>query len=64
MPDEEVNAVLGLLLREDIRELVLKNFDFDYHGRLVRALVPEMPRILKELGIKRALKYARYLMAS
>ena len=64
MPDEEVSAVLGLLLREDIRELVLKNFDFDYHGRLVRALVPEMPRILKELGIKRALKYARYLMAS
>jgi geranylgeranyl reductase family protein len=64
MPDEEVNAVLGLLLREDIRELVLKNFDFDYHGRLVRALVPEMPRILKELGIKRALKYTRYLMAS
>lgn len=64
MPDEEVNAILKLLLREDIRELVLKNFDFDHHGKLVRTLVPEMPRILKELGIKRAMKYARYLMAS
>jgi geranylgeranyl reductase family protein len=64
MSDEEVNAVLGLLMKGDIRELVLKNFDFDSPGRLVGTLAPEMPRILKELGIKRALKYARYLMAS
>ena len=63
MPDEEIDAILGLLQREDIRELVLKNFDFDHHGRLVRVLAPEVPAILKELGIKRALRYARYLMA-
>lgn len=64
MSDEEVNAVLGLLMKGDIRELVLKNFDFDRPGRLVGILMPEMPRILQRLGIKRALKYARYLMAS
>ena len=63
MPDEDLDAVFSLLLREDIRELVLKNFGFDQHGKLVRTLLPEMPRIFKELGIKRAIKYTRYLMA-
>lgn len=62
MPDEDLNAVFGLLLREDIRELVLKNFGFDQHIRLIRTLLPEMPRIFKEMGIKRAVKYVRYLM--
>jgi digeranylgeranylglycerophospholipid reductase len=63
MPDEDLDAVFGLLLREDIRELVLKNFGFDQHMKLVRTLLPDMPRIFKELGIKRAVKYTRYLMA-
>ena len=63
MPDEDLDAVFRLLSRKDIRELVLKNFGFDQHMKLVRTLLPEMPKIFKELGIKRAIKYTRYLMA-
>ncbi len=62
MTDEDLDIVLSLLEREDIRELVLKNFDFDHHGKLIRALASKAPRIIKELGLKRILKYARFLM--
>lgn len=62
MNDEDLDTMLGLLEREDIRELVLQNFDFDRHHKLIRALMTKAPGILRELGLKRILKYARYLV--
>lgn len=63
LSERELSTILELLGREDVRKVVVRNFDFDHHAKLVRALLPEVPRLLPELGIKRAMKYARYLMA-
>ncbi len=62
MTDEDLDVVLGLLKRDDIREFVLKNFDFDHHQKLIRAIMTKAPGILRELGLKRILKYARVLV--
>ncbi|MDI6642753.1 MAG: NAD(P)/FAD-dependent oxidoreductase [Candidatus Hodarchaeaceae archaeon] len=62
MSDEDLDTILGLLGRDDVKKLVLKNFDFDHHGRLIRSLVAKAPEILRELGLRRILKYTHYLV--
>lgn len=62
MSDEDLDVVLGMLRREDVKEIVLKNFDFDHHGGLVKALTRMAPSLLRELGPKRILKYTTVLM--
>ncbi len=62
MQDKDLNLILGLLKRDEIREIVLKNFDFNRHGSLVRALMLKSPELLRSLGIKRLIKYAHFFM--
>jgi len=64
MSDEDLNLLLGLLRRDDVKEIVLKNFDFDHHGRTIRALMFKAPELLGSTGLKRVLKYARFLTKS
>ncbi len=61
MPDDDIDLLFELLERHDFKEIVLKNFDFDHHEKLVRALMSKAPEILSSIGIKRALKYAKFL---
>jgi len=61
MPDEDINLLFELMARDDIKDLVLKNFYFDHHERLVRALMAKAPDILASIGIRRALKYVKFL---
>lgn len=61
MPDKDLDLLLGLLKREDVKKIVLENFDFDRHDRLVRALMLRAPEFLGSIGVKRALKYTRIL---
>ena len=61
MPDEDINILFELLRRDDLKKIVLENFAFDHHERLVRALMLKAPEILSSIGIKRALKYAKFL---
>ncbi len=61
MPDEDLDLFFELLARDDMRDLVLENFYFDRHERLVRVLMSKAPEILGSIGIRRALKYAKFL---
>ncbi len=62
MSDEDLNSIFELLKRDDIQMLVQKNFDFDHHGGLIRALLSKAPPLLRSLGLKKILKYSRYLL--
>jgi geranylgeranyl reductase family protein len=61
MSDEDLDFLSQLLEREDIRKLVLENFDFDHHEKLFSVFLVKAPEILKSLGIRRALKYVKLL---
>lgn len=63
MSDEDLNTILGMLRKDKVRKLVLEKFDFDHHGGLIRALAPELPELLRELGMKRIMKYVRGLVS-
>ena len=62
MTDEDLNSMLGLLAKDEVRNLVTKNFDFDHHYKILRALLSKAPQLLRSLGLKRALKYSRLLL--
>ncbi|HID60474.1 MAG TPA: NAD(P)/FAD-dependent oxidoreductase [Hadesarchaea archaeon] len=62
MSDEDLNTILGALRKDNVRKLVLEKFDFDHHGGLIRALTTELPGLLRELGVKRVMKYMRGLI--
>lgn len=62
MTDEDLNSIFKLLKREDVQALVLNNFDFDHHEKLLRALLFKTPRLLPSLELKMILKYTRYLL--
>lgn len=61
MTDGDLNSMLGLLAREEVRDLVIKNFDFDHHDKILRALLSKAPILLRSLGLKRILRYSRFL---
>ncbi|MEM4187884.1 MAG: NAD(P)/FAD-dependent oxidoreductase [Candidatus Hadarchaeum sp.] len=61
MSNEDLNFLCTLLEGDEFREIVLKNFDFDHHEKLIRALVAKAPELLKSIGIKRTLKYLKFL---
>ena len=60
-PDEDINLLFELMDGHNFKEIVLKNFDFDHHEKLVRALMLKAPEILGSIGIKRVLKHAKFL---
>jgi len=62
MSDEDLDALVGLLRDEDVKEIVNKNFDFDDHGKLLRALLVKAPGILRKVGAKRLLRGARLFL--
>ncbi|MFH1821688.1 MAG: NAD(P)/FAD-dependent oxidoreductase [Methanobacteriota archaeon] len=61
IPDEDLNILFKLMERDNVKEIILENFDFDHHEKLVRALMLKAPEMLGSIGIKRALKYAKFL---
>ncbi|MEM3514866.1 MAG: NAD(P)/FAD-dependent oxidoreductase, partial [Candidatus Hadarchaeum sp.] len=61
MSNEDLNFLSTFLMDEEVRETVLKNFDFDHHEKLIIALVAKAPELLKSIGIRRALKYFKFL---
>ena len=61
MTDEDLNSIFELLKREDVQVLALKNFDFDHHNKLLRAFLSKAPELFRSLGLKKVLKFSRYL---
>lgn len=61
MSNEDLNILSTLLMQDEIKEIVLRNFDFDYHGKLIKSLAAKAPEVLKSLGIKKILKYVKFL---
>jgi len=61
MSDEDLDFLIDLLNRKDIQDILLENFDFDHHERLIRAMMLKAPEIFRSIGIKRALKYTHSL---
>lgn len=57
MPDEDLDEVLSLLSKPEIRNLVLEHADFDHHSELFKALIKEGPTLLSSIGARKALKY-------
>lgn len=55
--DEDLGLVFGLLKSGEVRELVEKNFDFDHHDKLLRALLPRIPRLICSMGLKKVLSH-------
>lgn len=61
MSNEDLNFLSTFLIQDEVREIVLKNFDFDHHEKVISALVARAPEVLKSIGIRRALKYIKFL---
>ncbi len=59
MSDEDLNLMVGLIGTEDVRDIIKKNFEFDSHGKLIQAMLPKIPNILRKTGTKRLFKYAK-----
>jgi flavin-dependent dehydrogenase len=59
MSDEDLTQLVKLLEHDDVRELVKQNFEFDHHGKLIRALIPKIPKIMRETGARRLLRYVK-----
>ncbi|MGQ9787987.1 MAG: geranylgeranyl reductase family protein [Candidatus Hadarchaeaceae archaeon] len=64
MSNEDLDFLSTFLMEDRVREIVLGNFDFDHHENLITALVANTPEILRSIGIKRALKYIKFLTCS
>lgn len=62
MSDDDLNVMVGLLRDEEVRKIVSENFDFDNHGKLLRALLAKAPGILRKVGAKRLLRVARLFL--
>jgi len=62
LSDDDLNALVELLGDEDVRKIVSENFDFDDHGKLLRALLVKAPGILRKVGAKRLLRVARLFL--
>jgi geranylgeranyl reductase family protein len=62
MSDEDLEVLVGLLRDEEVRKIVSENFDFDDHGKLLRALLVKAPGILRKVGTKRLLRVARLFL--
>lgn len=61
MTDDDLNILLGMLERADVRKTLLDNFRFDNHGKMIQALIFRSPELLRSIGVRRALKYVRLL---
>lgn len=59
MSDEDLDQLVALLGQEDVRGIVERNLEFDRHGKLIQALIPKLPKILKRAGAKRLFKFAK-----
>jgi hypothetical protein len=62
MSDEDITQVVGLLGHDDIREIIERNFDFDRHAKLIRALFPQLPKILRKTGARRLFRYVKVFL--
>ncbi|MEW6592494.1 MAG: NAD(P)/FAD-dependent oxidoreductase [Candidatus Hadarchaeota archaeon] len=62
MSDDDLKAVVELLRDEDVKKLVDDNFSFDDHGKLLGALVKNAPAILRKVGARRLVKFARLFL--
>jgi flavin-dependent dehydrogenase len=61
LPDEELSSILKLLDKPEIKALVLEHADFDHHAKLMGVLIKKGPSLLKAVGMRKFLKYLRYL---
>ena len=61
LSDEELSSILKLVNKPEIKALVLEQADFDHHARLMGALVKKGPSLLKAIGMRKFIKYLRYL---
>jgi geranylgeranyl reductase family protein len=62
MSEEDMNQLVKLLEHDDVRGLIERKFDFNRHGKLIQAMLPKAPKILRETGARRLLKYvSRFL---
>jgi len=57
LSDKDLESIVLLLKRDRIRKLIVENFDFDHHGALLKAVVKEAPVAMREIGLKKFLKY-------
>lgn len=64
MSDEDLNTIIRVLGKDNVKRLVRDSFDFDNHGSLIRAITAELPGLLQELGVKRVMKYMHGLIKS
>ena len=62
LSDDEITAVLGLLRKPKVRDLVLRYVDFDHHGELLKALAKRAPLLLRSIGLRGFIRYVRRLI--
>ncbi|MGC8817009.1 MAG: geranylgeranyl reductase family protein [Candidatus Hadarchaeum sp.] len=61
MSNEDLDLLSAFLDQSEAREILLKNFDFDHHEKLITALISKAPEILRTFGVKKALRYLKLL---
>ena len=64
MDDRDLCEFLEIVKTPEVKDLILKNANFDRHSELFEAFMKKGPSLLKSVGTKSALKYLRWLITS
>ncbi|KXB07175.1 hypothetical protein AKJ54_00585 [candidate division MSBL1 archaeon SCGC-AAA382K21] len=55
--DDDITEFLKLLTVPEIRDIILKNADFDNHSKLFRELMKNGPSLISAIGTRKLMKY-------
>jgi len=64
MSDKDLDVILKLLSKPDIKELVIKHADFDKHAELLSVLIKKGPGLLAKFGARRLAEYLKRMFKS
>ncbi|MCD6248404.1 MAG: NAD(P)/FAD-dependent oxidoreductase [Hadesarchaea archaeon] len=64
MSDKDLDVILKLLSKPDIKELVIKHADFDKHAELLSILIKKGPGLLAKFGARKLAEYLRRMFKS
>jgi flavin-dependent dehydrogenase len=62
LSDRKLDTIVSFMSKERVKQLVIRNFNFDRHGEFLSAIVKESPKLIKEAELARFLKGLLYLV--
>ncbi|MCS7131739.1 MAG: NAD(P)/FAD-dependent oxidoreductase [Hadesarchaea archaeon] len=62
LSDDELSSLFQALAKPEVEALILEQADFDHHVKVISALARMGPSLLRSLGLRKFVKYARHVL--